>query len=184
MDAVELCIKSHAIWTIREGNVKKRNQPGFTLIELVLVIVILGVLAAFALPRFADLSSSAKISTLRSVEGTMKSPIGIVKAKARAQGLSPAAANPGGSNQTGLVIETEAGRAEVDWRNLCPESRAESADALTMLDYLSIDETDSAFLTNVDNQFVQVGYDLSTCYVEYDSFGDPECTVTTVTTGC
>jgi len=164
------------------------RPDGFTLIELVLVIVVLGVLAAFALPRFADLSTSARLAALDSVEGTMKSAIGIVKAKARAQGLSPAGANPaqGGGNNTqeGLIIETEAGRAEVDWRNLCPESRAESADALTMLDYLSIDETDSAFLTNVDNQFVQVGYDLSTCYVEYDSFGDPECTVTTVTTGC
>jgi MSHA pilin protein MshA len=161
------------------------RPEGFTLIELVLVIVILGVLAAFALPRFADLSTSARLAALDGVEGTMKSTIGIVKAKARAQGLSPAAANPSGGNaQTGLIIETEAGRSEVDWRNLCPESRAESADALTMLDYLSIDENDPTLLSQVDNQYTRVGYDLNTCYVEYDSFGDPECTVTRVTSGC
>lgn len=166
-----------------------RQPKGFTLIELVLVIVLLGVLAAFALPRFADLSSDARLAALASVEGTMKSTIGIVKAKARAQGLSPASTNPGGTNQTSLIIETEAGRAEVDWRNLCPESRAESADALSMLDYLSITEGESRFSTNVTNEITQVGFNLPSepgpdCYVEYDSFGDPNCTVTKVTDGC
>ena len=136
------------------------DSHGFTLIELVLVILILAVLAAFALPRFSDLSTDARLAALDSLAGTMQSTIGIVRSKAYAQGLSPAATNPGGNQQTGYVIETEAGRSEVDWRNLCPESRAEAADSLTMLDYISVD------------------------YVEYDSFGDPECTVTQITSEC
>jgi MSHA pilin protein MshA len=166
------------------------GSKGFTLIELVIVIVILGILAAVALPRFASLSTSARLATIDSVAGTMKSTIAIVRSKARVQGLSPAASNPGGSQQAAYVIETEVGRSEVDWRNLCPESRAEIADALTMLDYISLAASNTSLQSSVDNRYTRVGFTLPTsspgsgCYVEYDSFGDPECTVIKVVSEC
>ena len=64
-----------------------KARAGFTLIELVSVIVILGVIAAVAVPKFVNLSSSAKIAALEGVAGTMKSTINLVRAKAIASGL-------------------------------------------------------------------------------------------------
>ena len=64
----------------------KSAQRGFTLIELVVVIVILGILAAFAVPRFANLDRQARISTVRSLEGTLRSGATLAHAQWMASG--------------------------------------------------------------------------------------------------
>ena len=51
----------------------KQVQRGFTLIELVMVIVILGVLAAVAIPRFVDLKSDAEQAAVDGVAGALSS---------------------------------------------------------------------------------------------------------------
>lgn len=50
-----------------------RNEKGFTLIELVMVIVLLGILAAVAIPKFLDLSTEAKSAALKGVVGGINS---------------------------------------------------------------------------------------------------------------
>ncbi|GHU32702.1 hypothetical protein AGMMS50256_23260 [Betaproteobacteria bacterium] len=64
----------------------KQIQRGFTLIELVVVIVILGILAAVALPKFVDLSKDARTSVMQAVQGSMRGADTMIYAKAAVAG--------------------------------------------------------------------------------------------------
>ena len=58
------------------------KQEGFTLIELIVVIVILGILAVTAAPKFIDLQSDARASALQGLAGAMKGAATLVHGKA------------------------------------------------------------------------------------------------------
>lgn len=75
-----------------------KKQQGFTLIELIMVIVILGILAAFAIPKFANLGADARRSTMQGVEGAMKSASAISHAAWLANGTNPASVTLEGAN--------------------------------------------------------------------------------------
>ncbi len=64
----------------------KRTNQGFTLIELIIVIVILGILAVTASPRFLDLQGDARISTLEGVQAAVQGGSQIAYSKALIEG--------------------------------------------------------------------------------------------------
>ncbi|MBN1684612.1 MAG: type II secretion system protein [Gammaproteobacteria bacterium] len=81
------------------------NQKGFTLIELVLVIIILGILAAFIVPRFMSLDKEARIAVVQALDGSVRAASNMVHALAIAQGQTGATGtvNLGGTVTTATV---------------------------------------------------------------------------------
>ncbi|OED98416.1 type II secretion system protein [Vibrio breoganii] len=107
-----------------------KKQGGFTLIELVVVIVILGILAVTAAPRFLNLQSDARESSLQGLKGAMAGAASIVYGKAAIQGIetqeTPSETVEGITVKYGYPTATSAGIAlavdglNEDWQELSP----------------------------------------------------------------
>jgi MSHA pilin protein MshA len=67
-----------------ELQMKAYTSRGFTLIELVVVITILGILAAFAIPKFVALDTQARVATISGLAGTVKSAAALGRSMAMA----------------------------------------------------------------------------------------------------
>lgn len=68
---------------------KLKQQGGFTLIELVVVIALLGILAAFAIPRFASLEREARSATTQGLSGSVRSAAAMAHGLYLATGATP-----------------------------------------------------------------------------------------------
>ena len=63
-----------------------RNRSGFTLIELVIVIAIIGILAGMALPKFFDLTGQAKVAATKAGLGSVRSVLALRYAQSATAG--------------------------------------------------------------------------------------------------
>lgn len=143
---------------------KSYKQQGFTLIELVVVIALLGILAAFAIPRFASLESEARVATTQGLSGSVRS------ASAMAHGLFLA---------TGSDPVTMEG-ASIDITNGYP---AASAIQNTLADTTGF----TVAVSGTTATFTKDGAATpANCVVTYDEAASANAppTITVTTTGC
>ena len=152
-------------------NSKKR--AGFTLIELIIVIIILAILVAFAIPKYMSLDTTARTNVALGLQGALRSASAMVRVVAKTNGISAGSV---------IIDNTSGANVSVAVNNTTGYPLATNAGVVAALE-----STAGFTITGVSPLVFQLNSapaaTANTCVVTYADTASPP-TITAITSGC
>ncbi len=163
------------------------GQKGFTLIEMVIVIVVMGILAAVAVPKFISFTTDARVATMEALEGVVKTSANLVFAKSAVEGNEDEASSV--VEVAGKTIKTAFGFPVIDARRSDDLKDILETDISYTLSQEVSGEDGVILISNTDAENPEecfIRYQNAQFYDGVDGFADVKTPlqITSVLTGC